>query len=1467
MSKLVTSYTHNLLLLGSLIILLISYASPLMPRYVPLALAAPTDLFFSEYVEGSSNNKALEIYNSTGSTIDLLVNNYDIQFYSNGNVAAKVTIALTGSVISGDVYVLADDGAASAILTQADQTSTSPFFNGDDAVVLRKNGTIIDVIGQIGFDPGSQWSNAGVSTKDKTMRRKPTIKTGDANGLDAFDPSLEWAGFAKDTFDGLGSHTITSTSSPPSVITTNPANGATNIAINSTIIIQFSEVVTTTANTFLLECPSSTPIAFTTAPPPPGNVDTFTLTTPNLPNSTACTATVVANQVTDHDSVPVNMTANYSFTFTTVVTVAPPAPWIINEIHADPDATNGDANGDGVVSSGQDEFVEIINNTGNTVDISGWTLSDNSRVRHTYPAGTLLPDQCAMVVFGGGTPTGSFGDALVQTAGSLGLNNSGDTVTFSDGGGVTQAAYTYGSEGGDNQALTRNPDLSGGDPLLKHATATGSGGILFSPGTTIDGAKFAGCSLPRVTATAPANGTTKVAVNSPLTIQFSELVTTTANTFSLECPTGTPIAFTPTPSPPGNTNAFTLTPTADLSYSITCTATVRATDVIDQDDTPETMVADYTFTFTTAAVVKPILISEFLYDGQTPSSEGDEFVELCNPHPTTVDLTGYKVGDEETNGGGESMYQIPVGTILAPAACLTIAKSAADFQARFGVLPTFETSALAKYSVWGSGSWSLSNTGDELLVLGPGDQILDSVAYRNGDYAILGLAGEATAPEPDSLQRIWPLDTDSMPYDFVQTVPTPGLPTITPAPTITPPAALPNGMNAYWGHLHAHTTYSDGAGPPHYALDLARSAGLHFYGLSDHGWWLTAGEWSNTLSQTTAATVPGQFVALRGLEWTHSTAGHINIFGSDTLLARTNPLYDDLSDFYTWLAANPNAVAQFNHPDPDYGGTFNDFAPHPAAAQMVFLQEIGNNAQHYTTYEPSFVHANAVGWKVAPTNNSDTHNARWGSDHTSRTGLVAPSLTESDLLAALRARRVFATEDSNLALTLRGNGQWMGSTLPSAGSLTLIINVVDPDPEPITLYLYDRNLVLQTISLPNSTQQWQPVIEALPGHFYWIKAIQADGDTAYSSPLWLAGTPPADTLFINEILPAPNDIDWDGDGIGDSNDEWIELYNPLARPLGLGGWRMQDATGITYNIPLSATVPAKGFATLYKAQTGISLNNGGDSLTLFHPNGTIIDSFSYDHSPGYDETWCRLPDSGPTWSADCVGSPNGANWERPAAEPLTVKIFEAKRLSYNAWVKVKGSVTAPPGVFGSRTMYIQDDTAGIMIYLPRDHRLFDLQLGDIVEVEGNLKTFRGEFDIATSHRNNIKTKGHGPPPPPLPIETTSLLEPYEGLLVQLQGQTVSFRGRTTLYVDDSSGWAKVVIRRSTGIKKPFIDYGTPTTVVGIVSQYTQGDTPSRADYRLLPRYQFDLIFTQTESEPTPQPSSIQPMFLPETGDR
>jgi len=161
-----------------------------------------------------------------------------------------------------------------------------------------------------------------------------------------------------------------------------------------------------------------------------------------------------------------------------VVNIDDEYPLVINEILADP---AGDANGDGTTDNSEDEFIELVNISMSDIDISGFTISDNSSMRHEFPAGSIIPAGGVITLFGGGTPTGIPG--LVQTAGYLGLNNTGDVIKINDGTSDV-ITVSYGSEGDDNQSLARSPDYTGS--FVKHSTIT-TNPVAFSPGLLNEG--------------------------------------------------------------------------------------------------------------------------------------------------------------------------------------------------------------------------------------------------------------------------------------------------------------------------------------------------------------------------------------------------------------------------------------------------------------------------------------------------------------------------------------------------------------------------------------------------------------------------------------------------------------------------------------------------------------------------------------------------------------------------------------------------------------------------------------------------------------------------------------------------------------------------------------------------------------------------------------------------------------------
>ncbi|MDY0336631.1 MAG: endonuclease [Candidatus Cloacimonadaceae bacterium] len=174
------------------------------------------ELFFSEYIEGSSYNKALEIYNGTGSPVNL--SDYQVMLFSNGASSASTTLTLSGVLDHNDVYTLAHSNADFALTSLADYINNGGVlnYNGDDALALYKVSTqsYVDIFGVIDDDPGDAWTAGDLSTVDKTLVRKPGVTEGinqnpTGTGSSAFTTlGTEWDSYAVDTFSYFGSHNL-----------------------------------------------------------------------------------------------------------------------------------------------------------------------------------------------------------------------------------------------------------------------------------------------------------------------------------------------------------------------------------------------------------------------------------------------------------------------------------------------------------------------------------------------------------------------------------------------------------------------------------------------------------------------------------------------------------------------------------------------------------------------------------------------------------------------------------------------------------------------------------------------------------------------------------------------------------------------------------------------------------------------------------------------------------------------------------------------------------------------------------------------------------------------------------------------------------------------------------------------------------------------------------------------------------
>ncbi|WP_199028576.1 ExeM/NucH family extracellular endonuclease [Ralstonia sp. ASV6] len=174
----------------------------ILPIVLSMALPAHAELIFSEYVEGTSNNKALEIYNPDSTEVDLSL--YKVEQYNNGAATPTTSFALTGKLAPGAVYVMAHSTLAGVLGSKVNQTAAFT-FNGDDAITLTRSGTVVDHIGQVGYRPAvGYWGTATAGTMDHTLRRKSTVKQGDTNISAVFDPAVQWDAFNVDDFSDLG---------------------------------------------------------------------------------------------------------------------------------------------------------------------------------------------------------------------------------------------------------------------------------------------------------------------------------------------------------------------------------------------------------------------------------------------------------------------------------------------------------------------------------------------------------------------------------------------------------------------------------------------------------------------------------------------------------------------------------------------------------------------------------------------------------------------------------------------------------------------------------------------------------------------------------------------------------------------------------------------------------------------------------------------------------------------------------------------------------------------------------------------------------------------------------------------------------------------------------------------------------------------------------------------------------------
>ena len=337
--------------------------------------------------------------------------------------------------------------------------------------------------------------------------------------------------------------------------------------------------------------------------------------------------------------------------------------------------------------------------------------------------------------------------------------------------------------------------------------------------------------------------------------------------------------------------------------------------------------------------------------------------------------------------------------------------------------------------------------------------------------------------------------------------------------------------NIYFGQLHSHTSYSDGAGTCDEAFNHAANEveNLDFLAVTDH---------SNSFDNDTSATITDgsaskewlegheladkytseDFVGLYGYEmtWSGGAPGHMNTFNTDGFMSRNMTGYESksrvaLQNYYAQLVNTPDSISMFNHPGTTFGD-FYDFAYYSKANdRQITLIEVGNGegpigaAGYFPSYE-YYTRALDKGWHVAPANNQDNHKGRWGDANTGRTVILADSLSRENIYDAIRNMRVYATEDNDLKIYYTLNGVEMGTILDMMPEeVNIKVKTSDPtDSSRMTVeVIANGGVTVASQTVDESSAETEFTLS--PNYsYYYIRVTQADGNIAVTAPVWLS---------------------------------------------------------------------------------------------------------------------------------------------------------------------------------------------------------------------------------------------------------------------------------------------------------------------------------------------------------------------------
>lgn len=330
-------------------------------------------------------------------------------------------------------------------------------------------------------------------------------------------------------------------------------------------------------------------------------------------------------------------------------------------------------------------------------------------------------------------------------------------------------------------------------------------------------------------------------------------------------------------------------------------------------------------------------------------------------------------------------------------------------------------------------------------------------------------------------------------------------------------------------------------------------------------------------------------------------------------------------------------------------------------------------------------------------------------------------------------------------------------------------------------------------------------------------------------------------VIINELMPSPSGSDKEG--------EWIELYNRGDVRVNLRDWRVTDASEAFFSWGSDSYIPGDGYYLLERAKSGITLNNGGDTLNLYAPGKQLADRVTYPEAPenrsyalGENSKWFWSIEPTPgavnriilghtksdVTAADIMESDPQASPGRtlkPQEDYPLVSLEKVREREPGEAVSVRGTVAVLPGVLGLQYFYIIG-SPGLQIY-NYQKEFPEMAVGDMVEARGELSEARGELRLKTDEVQDIKVVAHLDPPMPEKLACRELPEIQPAQLVEVKGKVVEKKGNK-IYLDDGAAEALIYLKDHTGIDTGLFQEGSQMEVTGILA-HTEFDT------RIMPR--------------------------------